>query len=81
MLAMSWRDSVDWSGPLQESAIWIDESQTVNVRRLHAQLPMFSKDDDDPLGISDEGIQYVQINIQVTFIYSVCTYYIQFVNL
>ncbi|XP_078337720.1 exocyst complex component 2-like isoform X2 [Crassostrea virginica] len=43
-------------GPLQESAIWIDESQTVNVRRLHAQLPMFSKDDDDPLGISDEGI-------------------------
>lgn len=43
-------------GPLQESAIWIDESQTVNVRRLHTQLPMFSKDDDDPLGISDEGI-------------------------
>ncbi|XP_048748841.2 exocyst complex component 2-like isoform X2 [Ostrea edulis] len=43
-------------GPLQESAIWIDESQTVNVRRLHTQLPLFSKDDDDPLGISDEGI-------------------------
>ncbi|XP_062584867.1 exocyst complex component 2-like isoform X2 [Saccostrea cucullata] len=43
-------------GPLQDSAIWIDESQTVNVRRLHAQLPLFSKDDDDPLGISDEGI-------------------------
>lgn len=49
------------SGPLQESAIWIDESQTVNVRRLHTQLPMFSKDDDDPLGISDEGIQYVHV--------------------
>lgn len=44
-------------GPLQESAIWIDESQSVmtNMRHGRPQSPIFSKDDEDPLGISDEG--------------------------
>lgn len=47
------------SGPLQESAIWIDESQTVssNLRHGRPSSPLFSKDDEDPLGISDEGNQ------------------------
>lgn len=46
-------------GPLQESAIWIDESQTVssNLRHGRPSSPLFSKDDEDPLGISDEGNQ------------------------
>lgn len=44
-------------GPLQESAIWIDESQNVmaNMRHGRPQSPIFSKEDEDPLGISDEG--------------------------
>lgn len=46
-------------GPLQESAIWIDESQTVmsNLGRGRASSPMLIKDDEDPLGLSDEGTQ------------------------
>lgn len=46
-------------GPLQESAIWIDESQTVssNLRHGRPSSPLFSKDDEDPLGISDEANQ------------------------
>ncbi|XP_076112322.1 exocyst complex component 2-like isoform X2 [Mytilus galloprovincialis] len=46
-------------GPLQESAIWIDESQSVssNLRHGRPSSPLFSKDDEDPLGISDEGNQ------------------------
>lgn len=45
-------------GPLQESAMWIDESQTVSYSRHgRPSSPIFTKDDDDPLGISDEGNQ------------------------
>ncbi|KAK3086910.1 hypothetical protein FSP39_025328 [Pinctada imbricata] len=44
-------------GPLQDSAIWIDESQTVSIRHGRTQSPIFSKEDEDPLGISDEGNQ------------------------
>ncbi|GAB1601968.1 exocyst complex component 2-like isoform X1 [Argonauta hians] len=46
-------------GPLQESAIWIDESQTVlsNLGRGRASSPMLIKDNEDPLGLSDEGTQ------------------------
>ncbi|KAK2166794.1 hypothetical protein LSH36_35g06011 [Paralvinella palmiformis] len=44
-------------GPLQESAIWIDETQTYNVmyRHSHASSPIASDGPDDPLGISDEA--------------------------
>lgn len=44
-------------GPLQESAVWIDESQTVYAQlgRGRTTSPLISKDDEDPLGISDEG--------------------------
>ncbi|KAK7114741.1 exocyst complex component 2-like [Littorina saxatilis] len=44
-------------GPLQESAMWIDESQTVRANLDHgrpsAAAPL--KEEEDPLGISDEG--------------------------
>ena len=44
-------------GPLQDSAVWIDESQTVYAQlgRGRTTSPLISKDDEDPLGISDEG--------------------------
>ncbi|KAL4222023.1 Exocyst complex component 2 [Mactra antiquata] len=44
-------------GPLQESAVWIDETQTVlnQLGRRGNTSPLAAKDDDDPLGISDEG--------------------------
>ncbi|KAL3858816.1 hypothetical protein ACJMK2_009069 [Sinanodonta woodiana] len=44
-------------GPLQDSAVWIDETQTVlaNLGRGRPSSPMISKDDEDPLGISNEG--------------------------
>jgi len=50
---------VHYTGPLQESAIWVDESQTTlsNLRHGRPQSPIFSKDEEDPLGISDEGNQ------------------------
>ena len=44
-------------GPLQESAIWIDETQTYNVmyRHSHGSSPIASDGPDDPLGLSDEA--------------------------
>lgn len=44
-------------GPLQESAVWIDETQTVlnQLGRRGNTSPLAGKDDDDPLGISNEG--------------------------
>ncbi|ESO82768.1 hypothetical protein LOTGIDRAFT_108931 [Lottia gigantea] len=44
-------------GPLQESAVWIDESQTVPANLAHGRpsSPMSPKEDEDPLGLSDEG--------------------------
>ena len=45
------------TGPLQESAVWIDETQTVlnQLGRRGNTSPLAAKDDDDPLGISNEG--------------------------
>ena len=44
-------------GPLQESAYWVDESQTVlnQLGRSRNTSPLANKEDEDPLGISDEG--------------------------
>jgi len=44
-------------GPLQESAVWIDESATCGAvfGRIRAASPIVSQDLDDPLGISDEA--------------------------
>ncbi|KAK3764200.1 hypothetical protein RRG08_044127 [Elysia crispata] len=44
-------------GPLQESAVWIDESQTVqsNLDRGRPATAMAAKEEEDPLGILDEG--------------------------
>ena len=44
-------------GPLQDSAVWIDETQTLSMLmgRNRATSPMASPDHDDPLGISDEA--------------------------
>lgn len=44
-------------GPLQDSAVWIDESQSIYAQlgRGRTTSPLISKDDEDPLGISDEG--------------------------
>jgi len=44
-------------GPLQESAVWIDESATCGAvfGRVRAASPIVSQDLDDPLGISDEA--------------------------
>ena len=41
---------------LQDSAVWVDESQTWSamVRRNRITSPLMSADQDDPLGISDE---------------------------
>ncbi|XP_076469821.1 exocyst complex component 2-like [Babylonia areolata] len=45
------------SGPLQESAVWIDESQTVRANLDHGRPSTTTtlKEEEDPLGISDEG--------------------------
>jgi len=45
------------AGPLQESAVWIDESATCGAvfGRIRAASPIVSQDLDDPLGISDEA--------------------------
>ncbi|KAL8560897.1 hypothetical protein ACOMHN_059081 [Nucella lapillus] len=45
------------SGPLQESAVWIDESQTVRANLDHGRPSATTtlKEEEDPLGISDEG--------------------------
>lgn len=51
-------------GPLQESAVWIDESQTVRANLDHgrtATAPTL-KEEEDPLGISDEGDRSVTIS-------------------
>ncbi|PVD24088.1 hypothetical protein C0Q70_14558 [Pomacea canaliculata] len=44
-------------GPLQESAVWIDESQTVRANLDHGRIATAAplKEEEDPLGISDEG--------------------------
>ncbi|WAR13335.1 EXOC2-like protein [Mya arenaria] len=44
-------------GPLQESAVWVDETQTVlnQLGRRGNQAPLASRDGEDPLGLSDEG--------------------------
>lgn len=44
-------------GPLQESAVWIDESQTVRANLDHGRPSATAalKEEEDPLGISDEG--------------------------
>jgi len=45
-------------GPLQESAVWIDESTTCGAvfGRIRAVSPIMSQDYlEDPLGISDEA--------------------------
>ncbi|PVD20477.1 hypothetical protein C0Q70_18633 [Pomacea canaliculata] len=44
-------------GPLQESAVWIDESQTVRANLDHGRTATAAplKEEEDPLGISDEG--------------------------
>jgi exocyst complex component 2 len=49
------------SGPLQESAVWIDETQTYHVMysRSHGASPMATEGADDPLGISDEANELV----------------------
>lgn len=54
---MGFISRLHFSGPLQESAVWIDESQTVYAQlgRGRTTSPLISKDDEDPLGISDEG--------------------------
>ena len=45
------------SGPLQESAVWTDESQSVSPNLDHGRLSSTAalREDDDPLGISVEG--------------------------
>ncbi|CAL1540086.1 unnamed protein product [Lymnaea stagnalis] len=45
------------TGPLQESAVWIDESQTVRPNLDHGRptAAMTAKEEEDPLGILDEG--------------------------
>ncbi|KAI0228580.1 Exocyst complex component 2 [Lamellibrachia satsuma] len=45
------------TGPLQESAIWIDETQTYATMfgRSRATSPVTSQTHDDPLGLSDEA--------------------------
>ena len=48
------------SGPLQESAVWIDESQTVRtLRDGQASAQLHDREDEDPLGISSEGDKLV----------------------
>ena len=49
--------SVYFPGPLQDSAIWVDESQMINniIGRNRVSSPLTSQDHDDPLGISDES--------------------------
>jgi len=44
------------TSPIQDSAVWVDESQTWShvVRRHRITSPLMSTDQDDPLGISDE---------------------------
>ncbi|KAK7493846.1 hypothetical protein BaRGS_00014987, partial [Batillaria attramentaria] len=44
-------------GPLQESAVWIDESQTVRANLDHGRPSAAAtlKEEEEPLGISDEG--------------------------
>jgi len=48
-------------GPLQESAVWVDESTTCGAvfGRIRAASPIVSQDMDDPLGISDEASELV----------------------
>ncbi|ELU12463.1 hypothetical protein CAPTEDRAFT_207105, partial [Capitella teleta] len=43
--------------PLQESAVWIDETQTYHTMfsRNRASSPVVTEENDDPLGISDES--------------------------
>lgn len=45
------------TGPLEESAVWIDETQTVlnQLGRRGNTAPISDKSDEDPLGISVEG--------------------------
>lgn len=44
-------------GPLQDSAVWIDESQTGSTMfgRNRATSPVITQNNDDPLGICDES--------------------------
>ena len=44
-------------GPLQDSAVWIDETHTYHAMfsRNRASSPITSEEQDDPLGISDES--------------------------
>lgn len=44
-------------GPLQDSAVWFDETQTVlnQLGRRGNTSPLSGKEDEDPLGLSDEG--------------------------
>ncbi|ELU06390.1 hypothetical protein CAPTEDRAFT_187059 [Capitella teleta] len=48
-------------GPLQESAVWIDETQTYHTMfsRNRASSPVVTEENDDPLGISDESNESV----------------------
>ena len=49
--------SLYFPGPLQDSAIWVDESQVINniIGRNRVSSPLTSQDHDDPLGISNES--------------------------
>ena len=51
-------------GPLQESAVWIDESQTVRANLDHGRPSATAtlKEEEDPLGISDEGDRYMTVS-------------------
>jgi exocyst complex component 2 len=60
------------SGPLQESAVWIDETQTYHAMfsRNRTSSPVISDENEDPLGISDESNESV-LNHFCTFVQSV----------
>ena len=61
-----------YPGPLQESAVWIDESQTVMPNLDHGRLTaaVVAKEEDDPLNILDEGDKCV-LHV-LLFHYSIC---------
>ena len=52
-------------GPLQESAVWIDETQTYSTLfgRNRASSPIDVDEIDDPLGISDESNESVLLQV------------------
>ena len=49
-----------FAGPLEPSAVWIDESQTVStlIGRNRGMSPLLNDEYDDPLGICDESNEY-----------------------